>query len=138
MRIIWSGMLVAQLCPTLCFADCSFPGSSVHGIFQARTLEWLAIPFSRGSSQTRNWIRVSCIAGRFFTVWATGIIALQYCIGFCCTTWINHKYIHVCSSCPPPQHPYPLPPTALGYHRALCWAPCVIEWLPISYLFCIW
>ena len=107
LRIIWSGMLFAQLCPTLCFADCSFPGSSVHRIFQARILEWVAIPFSRGSSQSRNWIWVSCIAGRFFTVWATEIIALQYCIGFCCTTWINHKYIHVCPSCPPSQHPPP-------------------------------
>ena len=59
--------LVAQLCPTLCHSlDCSSPGSSVHGI-----LEWVAIPFSRGSSWPRDWIRVSCIAVRFFTEWAT-------------------------------------------------------------------
>ena len=51
--------------------DCSLPGSSVHGILQARILERVAIPFSRGSSQSRDWIRVSCIAGEFFTVWAT-------------------------------------------------------------------
>ena len=44
----------------------------VHGILQARILEWVASPFSRGSSQPRNWTRVSCIAGRFFTSWATG------------------------------------------------------------------
>ena len=51
--------------------DCSPPGSSVHGISRERLLEWVAIPFSRGSSQPRDWTRVSCIAGRFFTVWAT-------------------------------------------------------------------
>ena len=62
---------VAQLCPTLCGPmDCSVPGSSVHGILQARILEWVAVPFSRGSSQPRDWIQVSCIACRFFTVWA--------------------------------------------------------------------
>ena len=62
-------VLVAQWCPTLCDAmDCSLPGSSVHGIFQARILEWVAIPFSRRSSQPRNQTQVSCIAGRFFTV----------------------------------------------------------------------
>ena len=51
--------------------DCSLPGSSVHGIFQARVLEWVAIPFSRGSSWPRGQTRVSCIIGRCFTVWAT-------------------------------------------------------------------
>ena len=48
--------------------DCSLPGSSVYGISQARILEWVAIPFSRGSSQPRDGIWVSCIAGRFFTI----------------------------------------------------------------------
>ena len=47
------------------------PGSSVHGILQARILEWVAIPFSRASSWPRDQTQVSCIAGRFFTVWAT-------------------------------------------------------------------
>ena len=48
-------VLVAQLCPTLCYpVDCSPPGSSVHGILQARILEWVAIPFSRGYSQPRS------------------------------------------------------------------------------------
>ena len=61
-----------QLCPTLCNpVDCSPPGSSVHGILQARILEWVAISFSRGSSQPRDWIQVSCIAGRRFNLWAT-------------------------------------------------------------------
>ena len=47
--------------------DCSLPGFSVHGILQARILEWVAISFSRGSSQPRNRTRVSCIAGTLFT-----------------------------------------------------------------------
>ena len=60
-----------QLCLTLCDPmDYSPLGSSVHGILQARTLEWVAIPFSRESSQPRGWTWVSCIAGRFFTIWA--------------------------------------------------------------------
>ena len=50
--------------------DCSLPGSSVHGIFQARVLEWVAISFSRGSPQRRDQTWVSRIAGRCFTIWA--------------------------------------------------------------------
>ena len=56
--------------------DCSPPGSSVHGILQARILEWIAIPFSRRTSQPRDWTWVSHIAGRFFTVWTTRDICL--------------------------------------------------------------
>ena len=64
--------LVAQSCPTLCDPmDCSSPDSSFHGILQARILEWVASPFPRGSSQPRDQTWVSCIAGRFFTIWAT-------------------------------------------------------------------
>ena len=63
---------VTQSCLTLCDPiDCSPPGSSVHGILQARILEWLAIPFSRGSSWLRNQTQVSCFVGTFFAVWAT-------------------------------------------------------------------
>ena len=63
---------VTQSCPTLCDPmDCSPPGSSIHGILQARVLEWVAISFSRRSSRPRDWTRVSCIVGRCFTVWAT-------------------------------------------------------------------
>ena len=59
--------LVAQLCPALCnFMDYSPPDSTVHGILQARILEWVAIFFSKGSSKDRTC--VSHIAGRFFTV----------------------------------------------------------------------
>ena len=54
---------VAQSCLTLCDStDCSPPGSSIHGILQARILEWVAISFSRGSSQPRDWTQVSCNA----------------------------------------------------------------------------
>ena len=61
---------VTQSCP-VDTVDCSLPGSSLHGILQARILEWVAIPFSRGSSQPRYRTLVSCIAGGFFTIWAT-------------------------------------------------------------------
>ena len=65
-------VLVAQSCPTLCNPmDCSLPSSSVHGILQAKILEWVSIPFSRGSSQPRDQTWVCCMAGRFFTIWTT-------------------------------------------------------------------
>ena len=55
-------VLVAQSFPTLCDSmHCSLPGSSAHGILQARILEWVAIPFARGSSQPRDQTQVSCI-----------------------------------------------------------------------------
>ena len=64
-------VLVIQSCLTLCDPmDCSPPGSSVHGIFQARVLEWLPTSFSRESSRPWDQTQVSCTAGRFFTNWA--------------------------------------------------------------------
>ena len=72
---------VTQLCLTLRDPmDCSLPGSSVHGIFQARVLEWVAISFSRGSSWPRYQTRVSRTVGRCYTIWATREIL-----------WINKK-----------------------------------------------
>ena len=66
-------VLAAQSCPTLWDPmECNPPGPSVHGIFQTRILEWVAIPFSRGSSRPRDQTQVSSTAGRFFTVWTTG------------------------------------------------------------------
>ena len=63
---------VAQSCPALCNpVDCSPPGFSVHGILQARVLEWVAISFSRGSSQSRDRTWVSRIRDRRFNLWAT-------------------------------------------------------------------
>ena len=71
-------VLVAQSCPTLWDPmGYSPPGSSVHGIFQARIPEWLAISFSRGSSSPRDWTWVSCIAGRLFTIWVTREVILD-------------------------------------------------------------
>ena len=68
-------VLIAQTCLTLCDPmDYSPLGSSVHWILQARILEWVAMPFSRGSSQLRDQSRVSCIAGRLFTIWVTAEI----------------------------------------------------------------
>ena len=61
--------LVAQSCLTLCDpVDCSQPRTSVHGVLQARTLQWVAMPSSRGSSGPRDGTQVSRIASRFFTL----------------------------------------------------------------------
>ena len=69
-------VLVTQSCPTLCNPmDCSLPGSSVHGLLQARILESVAIPFFRRSS----WTRVSCIAGGFFNTRAACVCVLSRC-----------------------------------------------------------
>ena len=77
----WSEIEVAQSCPTLCDPmDCSLPGSSVHGIFQAIVLEWIAISFSRGSSWPRDGTWVSHILDRRFTVWATRELPQSYMI----------------------------------------------------------
>ena len=86
-------VLVTYSCPTLCNTmDSSPPSSSVHGILQARIMEWLAIPFSRGSSQPRDWTQVSCITGRFFTIWATWK-SLNYTHTH--THTHTHIYIHI-------------------------------------------
>ena len=73
--------VVSTLCDHM---DCSLPGFSVHGILQARILEWVAIHFSRRSSQPRDQTHISCIAGIFFTIWATRE-ALKYQQGL----WID-------------------------------------------------
>ena len=63
-------LFCAQLCPTLGHPmDCSLPGPSVHGILQARIQEWVAISSSRGSSQARDWTRVSCIGRHILHCW---------------------------------------------------------------------
>ena len=71
--------------------DCSPSGSSVHGILQARILEWIAIPFSRRSSRLRDRTWVSCIAGRFFTLWA--IRKPMICELYLNKTFSKGKYI---------------------------------------------
>ena len=62
--------LVTKLCDSWNPMDCSLPGSSIYGNFQARVLEWVAIIFSRESSWPRNQTQASCIASTFFTNWA--------------------------------------------------------------------
>ena len=110
---------VAQLCLTLCDRmDCTLPGSSVHGLLQARILlqarEWVAIPFFRGSSRSRDWTLVSCIAGRFFTVWATRYFMSQQHL------WVIHFLFINSPSSLDFQHSTPLrfPPT-LGFNFPL-------------------
>ena len=75
---------VAKSCPTLCNpTDYSPPGSSVHGIFTARTLKWVTISFSRESSQSRDQTHVSfisCITGRFLTAEPAGKPSICKCL----------------------------------------------------------
>ena len=97
---VWSRWSeVAQSCPTLCNPmDCSLPGSTIHGIFQARILEWVAISFSRRSSRPRDWTWVSHmvgIIGRRFTIWATRENPVWKSIIrqlFCSFTWVIALY----------------------------------------------
>ena len=65
--ICWGDVKVTQSCPTLCVPIYYI----LHGVFQARILEWVAFPFFKGSSQLRDQTQVSRIAGGFFTIWAT-------------------------------------------------------------------
>ena len=64
-KSFWSCLILCDL------IDCSLPCSSVHWIFWARVLEWVASSFSRGPSQPRDWTQVFLIAGRCFIIWAT-------------------------------------------------------------------
>ena len=92
---VWTQMVkvkVTQSCPTLCDPM----DNTVHGILQGRILEWAAIPFFRGSSKPRDQTQVSCIAGRFFTVWATRETCLFILLHltFCYAIFINHRLNH--------------------------------------------
>ena len=70
---------LAQSCPSLCHSlDCRPPGCSVHGIFRARTLEWVAISSSGGSSWLRDWSSISTIAGGLFTAESSGKAVLPH------------------------------------------------------------
>ena len=74
-KCLWGPLLLFSLyvCPTLCNPmDCSLPGSSVHGISQAKILEWVAVSFSRGSSEPRDWTPFPALAGGFFTTEPSG------------------------------------------------------------------
>ena len=78
---------VSQLCPTFCDPM----DYTVHGILQARILDWVAFPFSRGSPQPRDQTQVSRIAGGFFTSWATGksCQSARYFLPGVCISWVN-------------------------------------------------
>ena len=77
--------------------DCSPQGSSVHEILQARILEWVAIPFFRGSSGPRDWTQVSCVAGKLFTIWAAreahALSVLSISLSSQ-TPFLNYKYVY--------------------------------------------
>ena len=115
--------LVAQSCPTLCDPmDCSLPGSSIHGVFQAKVLESVAISFSRGSSWPRDRTRVSYTIGRRFTVWATREAELRrftplhqikenFFFYFFCTYFLRHLF---------PGHKFLFLQFLLGYLFLLC------------------
>ena len=102
---------VTQLCPTFCDPHglTSLPGSSVHGLFQVRILDWVASPFSRGSSQPRNRNRVSYTAGRFFTKisnfpsfppWCPYMHSLHLCLYFCFADRFIGTIFLTCSTVP--------------------------------------
>ena len=121
--IHWGLLLFVCVCSIMSnscdLVDCSLPGSSVHGIFQAKILELVAISYSRGSSRPGNWTQVSCIAGRFF-------IDL--------TTWENE----VTQSCPTLCDPWTVAhqaPPSMGFSRQEYWdgLPCPSPWEATTY-----
>ena len=83
----WKLHQTLQLHLTLWPKDCSPPASSVHEILQAKILEWVAIPSSRGSSQPRDWTQVSHIVRRFFTIWGTREALIRNHIWLFITPW---------------------------------------------------
>ena len=113
---------VAQWCLTLCDPrDCSLPGSFIHGVFQARVLEWVATSLSRRSSWPRDWTRVSCSVGRHFT---TREVTVQGPLKSC--PWISRQrpsYAALCESASPWSQSLPPPLLTL-----LCWL--LFPWLP--------
>ena len=89
---------VAQSCLTLCDPlVCSLPGSPLHGIFQARILEWVAISFSRGSSRPRDQAQVSHIVDRWFTIWATSwtIKKAEHWIIYSFKLWFWRRFLRI-------------------------------------------
>ena len=119
-------MSAAQFYPTCCdLRGCSPPGSSVHGILQARILEWGAIPFSRGSSRPTNRTQVSCIIEEFFTTWAIREAPLEYSLFH--TSYIELPTIFLCA-CLDLQVDYTL------FKAASC--PTLVQNLPQQWEFC--
>ena len=102
--------------------DYSPPASSIHGILQARKLEWVAMPFSRWSSQPRDWTQISCTWGRFFTIWATkeapGQVKIYRSQSSACGSLLFSCGQHVLGHCPAPLSSQPLLHSVLP--RGLC------------------
>ena len=130
---------VAQSSLTLCFLmDCNLPCSSIHGIFQARVLEWVAISFSRGSFRPRDRAQVSCIVGRHFTVWGTRedsyicvaeslccspeIITALFVIWLC--VWVTQLCLTLCD---------PMDCSLSGFSSHGILQARVLEWFAISF-----
>ena len=123
-------MLVAWSCSTLCDSiDCSSPGSSVHEILQVGILERVAVPFSRGSSWPRDWTCVSCIAGRFFTIWATREALMSCC---CCSVAKSFPTLWDPTDCSTPGFPV--------LHYLLEFVQIHVHWvddaIQLSHLYC--
>ena len=125
-RPMWSNgtckvkVLVAQLYPTLCDPmDSSLPGSSVHGILQARILEWVAIPFSRESSWPRDWTWVSRASGRFFTVWVTREVQWHMLLLLLLLLLSRFSHVRLCAT---PETAAQQAPRSLGFSRQEHWS----------------
>ena len=112
--------------------DSGPPGFSVHGILQARILKWVAISFSRGSSQPRDWTWVSCITGRCFNLWATteaipSYPSVQFSHSVVSDSWRPHESQHARPPCPLPNprvysHSCPWSRWCHSSHLILCWS----------------
>ena len=129
---------VAQSCQTLCDpVDCTLPGSSVHGILQARILEWVIISFSRGSSHSKDfmtlWFRCLFLFTVIFILFCNFTILYWFCY---ISTWIRHRYTHV----PHPEQSSLLPPHTIPLSRPSAPAPNIqyhslnLDWWLVSYM----
>ena len=125
-------MKLAQSCPTFCDPmDCSIRCSSIHGILQARILEWVAISFSRRSSQPRDRTRVSPTAGRCFTIWATREAQVkQITLPQCGCASSNQVKVKV-KSCPTLCDPMDCSLPGFSVHGIF--QSRVLEWVAISF-----
>ena len=118
---------VAQSCPTLCDPmDCSLWDSSIHGVFQARELEWVAISFSRGSSRPRNWMLISCFGRLILYQWATREAVKANVLRFCASPG-NYRHFSLSGAQPVPQFLFSsvcLP--ASDHLRCFWWHCCIV------------
>ena len=136
-------VLVTQLCLTLWYAtDCSLTCSFVHGILQARILEWVAISFSKGSSRPRDQIQVSHIVGRFFTIWATREAqsqALMFCYKAPVTLTSKNLPLTIFLKCPffGAQKSHSLPCFSFQFHLGVHHLYTNVSWSSVvdSFLF---